>query len=183
MTICLYWSFCLSFKYTKQALHSCVVIKWNLHSPGFPQKWRRIIGSNWRLSHSFCMAKLTSTGCLDTVSFDSTPSIKSSMNLPTTSQFGIPFERNRFLSVIWLHDIMLLLSCVVFKTFADDWWSFSSWKCLTFLETGFIWISGNCSLIGLNLQTPDELEPFEDGAVRKLIVDEWVGLVWRRGFG
>ena len=67
------------------------------------------------------MAKLTSTGCLDTGSFDSTPSIKSSMNLPTTSQFGIPFELNRFLSVIWLHDVMLLLSCVVFKMFADDW--------------------------------------------------------------
>ena len=127
------------------------------------------------------MAKLTSTGCLDTGSFDSTPSIKSSMNLPTTSQFGIPFELNRFLSVIWLHDVMLLLSCVVFKMFADDWWSFSSWKCLTFLETGFIWISGNCGLIGLNLLTSDELELFEDGAVRKLIVDEWVGLVWRQG--
>ena len=196
MTNCLYWSFCLSFKYTKQALDPCVVIKWDLHmdsiikvwnklghSAGFPQKWWRIIGGNWQLLYSCCIAKLTSTGCLDTGSFVSAP-IKSSMNLCTTSQFGILFELNRFLSVIWLHDVMLLLSCVVWsyamvgdvvKTFAGDWWSFASWKCLTFLGTDFIWISGNCGLIGLNLLTSDELEPFEDDAVSKLIVDEWVG--------
>ena len=62
-------------------------------------------------------------------------SIKSSINLSTTSQFGIPFELNRFLSVFWLHDVMMLLSCVVWsyatvgdvvKMFADDWWLFSS---------------------------------------------------------
>ena len=40
-------------------------------------------------------------------------SIKSSINLSTTSQFGIPFELNRFLSVFWLHDVMMLLSCVL----------------------------------------------------------------------
>ena len=152
MTSCLYWSFCLSFKYTNQALHSCVVIKWNLHMDSnikIPNKFgpfcrvsTKMTEDHWRQLMAFVFLlydKNTSTGCLDTGTFVSTPSIKSSLNLSTTSQFGIPFELHSFLSVIWLHQVMLLLSCVVWsyaivKTFAFDWWLFSSWKCSHFLE-------------------------------------------------
>ena len=159
------------------------------YSTGFPRKWWRINGGNWRLSFSCCITKLRLTKCLDTGSFVSKPFTKSSMHLSTTSQFCIPFELNRFYWVIWLHDVMLLLSCVVwsyatvgdvFITFEDEGWLFSSWKCSTFLRTCFIWISVNCGLTGLNLIASDELEPFEYDAVNELIVDEWVGLVWQR---
>ena len=127
------------------------------HSARFRQKWWSFIGGNRQLSYSCGIAKLTSTGCLDTGSFVSTLSIKSSMNLSTTSQFGIPLELNSFLFVIWLHDVMLLLSCAVwsyatlgdvFKTLADDGWLFSNWKCLTFPRTGFMWNSDICGLTG-----------------------------------
>ena len=84
---------------------------------------------------------------------------------------------------------MSLLSCVVwsfatagnaFKTFGDSGWLFSSRKCLTFLGTGLIWISGKCDLIVLNLLASNILKPFEDDPVSELILNEWVGLVWRR---